>query len=148
MMVSNFRFNLAVFAFVLAFLLLAGRSEAASGYWVNGLCQPDQLTAVQSFVSTFPKISNGYLLSVNSSSFVNANTIGSNITASSLSVPVPPQYVWTVATIQPCDTLLQLNPVIDAPSMLYAFTWGFSSIMFFFGLGFAISAGKEAIKKL
>ena len=147
-MMSNVRFNLAVFAFALAFLLLAGRSEAASGYWVNGLCQPDQLTAVQSFVSTFPKISNGYLLSVNSSSFVNANTIGSNITASSLSVPVPPQYVWTVATIQPCDTLLQLNPVIDAPSMLYAFTWGFSSIMFFFGLGFAISAGKEAIKKL
>ena len=56
-MMRDFRFNLAVVAFALAFLLLAGKSEAAISY--AGTCYPDNITALAGYQRTFPYMLNG-----------------------------------------------------------------------------------------
>ncbi|NNM80460.1 MAG: hypothetical protein HKM01_08415 [Gallionella sp.] len=146
---QTFRFNLAVMAFALVFLLLAGKSEAATGFWVNGLCYPDSLTAQQAFLSQYPKVSSGLVLSVSQVIFdpvlLNINALLTVVDATARN---PVSSALVSLPINTCNTLLQLSPVIDSPSMLYAFTWGFTSIMFFFGLGLAINAAVTAIKKV
>ncbi len=107
-----FRFNLAVVAFALVFLLLAGKSEAAMSY--AGKCYPDSATALEGFVQSFPFFTNG-ANGFTAHELLTSPTIVGNVISYSVHESYPSLGVGAGITDPTMFLTLPICPQISAP---------------------------------
>lgn len=120
---------------------------ALTGYMIGGLCQATQADALAAFVAQFPKVENGYLLSVTSPMFSTPTNIGVWVQNENLLTAVYGG-AWADFPVSRCDPALSVTPNIDAAGVLSVFSWGFASVVLFFFLGYTISVAINSIKRV